>query len=367
MTSEPIPQPLAERQPLAQRRLPALAALARLDEAIGPRKRRVFRARRAVQAGFALITLGIGALFARFVAAAEAGAVPLPARPPGVEAFLPISGLMGILDWIRTGALNAIHPAATVLLLIFVAMAFLLRKSFCSWVCPVGFLSDLLAGLGRKLFGRTFRPWRFFDILLRSLKYLLLAFFVHAIFTMPQAALAAFLASPYNRVADVKMYLFFVELGTVGLTVIGLLVVGSVLVHGFWCRYLCPYGALLGFFSWISPARVRRNADLCTECGLCDKVCAARLNVSRATTVTNPECTGCLDCVATCPAKGALSFTWGDTLLRPRAVALALVLCFALGYGGARVAGAWDNAITDAEYIHRLQEINGPAYGHPGR
>ena len=88
--------------------------------------------------------------------------------------------------------------------------------------------------------------------------------------------------------------------------VMGVLILGSVFVQGFWCRYLCPYGALLGFFSWASPTRVVRNADPCVDCGLCNQVCMARLPVSTATKVTIPECTGCLDCVAECPVTEAL-------------------------------------------------------------
>ena len=52
--------------------------------------------------------------------------------------------------------------------------------------------------------------------------------------------------SPYGLVADVKMLNFFRDLGTVGAAVILGLVVLSVFVKNAWCRYLCPYGALLG-------------------------------------------------------------------------------------------------------------------------
>ena len=133
-----------------------------------------------------------------------------------MEGFLPISGMMGLLDWFYQGTLNRVHPAATMLFVIVVVVAFVARKSFCSWICPVGLLSETLARLGRKLFGRNFRPWRWLDIPLRGLKYLLLFFFVQAIVGMSGAALQAFIESPYNRVADVKMGLFFVRLGPVG-------------------------------------------------------------------------------------------------------------------------------------------------------
>jgi len=333
----------------------------------GRRADRTFRIRLLVQGAFALTCVLLGIQFARWVGAARAGVLPLPERPAGVEAFLPISGLMGLLDWVYRGSLNVIHPAATVLVLVAIALAILLRKSFCSWVCPVGFLSDLLARFGRWAFGRNFRPWKWLDIPLRSVKYLLMGFFVLAILKMSREALADFLTSPYNRVTDVKMGLFFTDMGGIGLFVMGSLVVGSVFIHGFWCRYLCPYGALLGLFSWASPTRIRRNADTCVSCGLCDKACMARLPVASRSSIMSVECTGCLGCVAVCPVKGALEVHVGRRPVGPVAYAAAVVGLVLVVYVGARITGTWQNAIGDAEYVERIRDIDSSEYGHAGR
>lgn len=332
----------------------------------GRKADRSYRVRILVQSAFALTCVLLGIQFARWVGAARSGAVPLPARPAGVEGFLPISGLMGALDWFYQGTLNVIHPAATVLVLVALAMAFLLRKSFCSWVCPVGFLSDLLARFGRWSFGRNLRPWKWVDIPLRSLKWLLMIFFVGSVLTMSSQALTGFIESPYNRVAEVKMGLFFTDLGRTGTLVIGTLVVGSVFIQGLWCRYLCPYGALLGAFSWFSPTRVRRNADACISCGLCDKVCPSRLPVSSKPGILSSECTGCLDCVAVCPKPEALGVFVGKRRISHMAYAAGVVGLFLAAYVGARAAGIWDNAIPDAEYVERIQDIESSQYGHPG-
>jgi len=334
----------------------------------GRKADRTFRVRLLVQAFFASVCILLGIRFATFYRAAMAGELPLPSRPPGVEGFLPISGIMGIRDWFMQGALNTIHPAATVLVLVALAMAILLRKGFCSWVCPVGFFSELLARFGRWSFGRNFRIWKWLDIPLRSLKYVLLSFFLGAIITMGSAELRSFIDSPYNRVADLKMGLFFVELNPTGVIVMGILVLASVFVHGFWCRYLCPYGALLGIFSWTSPTRVIRNADPCVSCGLCDKACMARLPVSASDEVMSPECTGCLDCVAVCPVTDALEVrTVGRRSFSSLGFAGAVMGIFFAGYLGARSVGAWSNEISDQEYVERVQEIDSPEYGHPGR
>jgi hypothetical protein len=335
-----------------------------------------------LQGGFALLLIVLGAQFGYFVHRAEqlapayleavaaggradalAADYDLPVRPPGVEGFLPISGLMGLVDWVHQGRLNRIHPAATMLFVIFVLMAFLLRKAFCSWLCPIGLLSESLARLGRRLFGRNFRIWRWLDVVLRGLKYLLLGFFLWAVLGMSAAELNAFISSDYNHVADVKMYWFFARIGTTAAVVLTVLALASLFVNGAWCRYLCPYGALLGLVSWASPLRIRRNASSCTDCGLCDKVCMARLPVSRKARIISPECTGCLDCVASCPQINTLALAGSRRSLPPLGMALAVLALFLAGYVGSRAAGLWYGGIPDSEYLVRIPEAE--RYDHP--
>ncbi|MFH1279803.1 MAG: 4Fe-4S binding protein [Candidatus Eisenbacteria bacterium] len=337
-----------------------------LEGTAGVKRFQTFRIRLIVQAGFAATCILLGFQFSRFLSTVRARGAPLPVRPPGVEGFLPISGLMGALDWIYQGTINRIHPAATVLFLVFLAISILLRKGFCSWICPAGFMSESLARLGQKIFGRNFRPPQWLDVPLRGLKYLLLGFFLWAIFGMSPPALRAFIDSPYNRVSDVKMYLFFADIGPLALKVLVVLAVASIFVQGAWCRFLCPYGALLGLFSWMSPVKIRRGAETCTSCGLCDEVCMARLPISKKARIVSAECTGCLDCVAACPVSATLTAGSRTRRVGPFAFAMALLLLFFTGYTAARGLGLWRNDISDAEYIQRVHDMDGADYGHPG-
>ena len=323
--------------------------------------------RHLFQGVFLTLNLYLGVLFYFWVRQFEGGTHMITNRPPGVEGWLPIAGMMNFKYWLLTGDVPPVHPAAMFLLITFVSMAFLLRKAFCSWLCPIGTVSEMLASLGRKVFRRNFVMTKWVDIPLRGLKYLLVGFFVYAVSSMSVHALGAFLHSPYGLIADVKMLNFFRHLDRTGLIVIGILVLGSVLVKNFWCRYLCPYGALLGFASLLSPLRIRRTPSACIDCGKCAKACPANLPVDKLVTIKSAECTGCMECVAICPAQGALAMHAPKVLRRTplpawaMAAGVAVVFCGLVGY--AKASHHWKTLVPD--HIYRVLVPSADEVSHP--
>ena len=76
---------------------------------------------------------------------------------------------------------------------------------------------------------------------------------------MSAATIGDFMHTSYGLIADVKMLNFFREMGETAAIVLAALVLLSILVENFWCRYLCPYGALMGLASLLSPLKIRRD------------------------------------------------------------------------------------------------------------
>ncbi|MCD6250275.1 MAG: 4Fe-4S binding protein [candidate division Zixibacteria bacterium] len=320
-----------------------------------------------VQISFALLVVWIGIEFHFFIEYLESGGVTGDAyRPPGVEGFLPISSLMSLYYWLLTGNIHAVHPAGMFILLGVIMISLVFGKSFCSWLCPVGFLSEVLGDLGDKIFGRRLRLPRWLDYPLRSIKYLLLGFFVYSIFfLMTAASLEAFLYSLYNIVADIKMYYFFADISRFSLIVIGVLFLLSIVIRNFWCRYLCPYGALLGVVSLLSLHKIKRNVASCTDCGLCAQVCPSSIKVDKVKTVISDECTACLSCVDVCPVKNTLELTLAGTkkVVSRKQVAVGVVGLFMLITGLAMLTGNWQNKVTIEEYLQYYKNYD--SYGHP--
>jgi len=283
----------------------------------------------------------------------RSGGVSAPVtRPDGVEGFLPISGLLGLAGWFKGLGINPIHPAAVVIFLTIIGVSLLLRRSFCSWICPVATISECSWKIGFKGFKRNLRLPRWLDVTLRGLKYLLMAFFIYfVLIAMSAAALHAFIDADDHRLADVRLMDFFLHISPFALGVILFLVAASVVLRNPFCRYLCPYGALLGLAALLSPVRVTRNSDRCVSCGACTQACPTYIDVMHKQSVNSPECIGCWRCVSHCRVEGALDMRAAGRFVIPGIVfALLVVLIFWGGTLAGRLTGHWHTVLDSAEY-----------------
>jgi len=310
---------------------------------------------------FFITTLFIGYRFYQFTAPLEQGMMPDIQRPPGVEAFLPISALVSLKYFALTGVVNGIHPSGLLIFLFVLLTAFFVKKSFCSWVCPIGFASEILCRVHHRFFKKGLQVYPLLDYVLRSLKYFLLLFFLFTIlYKMSPAALEQFVFSSYNIVADIKMLRFFMDISTTALVIILALVLLSIIIRYFWCRYLCPYGAMLGVLGFLSPFKVRRDVSTCTGCKKCDRACPCSIMISRKTAVISDECFACGKCVDVCPEEDTLfiSLPKRRVKLPPWAIACMVVIIFLGGSFLARGTGLWHSGVSNQAYLTAMLENN---------
>ena len=323
--------------------------------------------RKIVQYLFLAIVVLIGIKFSVFVDQLANGILPTVSRPPGIEAFLPISSLISLKYWVVTGIFNPVHPSGLIILLMALATGLLLKRGFCSCICPFGLLTEYLNRLHKLIFRKNVKlpPW--LDYPLRSIKYLLLGFFLWAIvLQMDAVALEYFIYSPYNMVADIKMLYFFQNITAFALRVLVVLFVLSILVRNFWCRYLCPYGALLGVLSFLSIFKIHRNDETCTNCQKCTRTCPVDIKVHKTLSVISDECHACLKCVAVCPEKDTLyiSVSKRKAILKPWVYAAAVCLLFIGGSLTGRMTGNWQTGISNSEYLFHVRNLQMPFYQH---
>ncbi|HLE19198.1 MAG TPA: 4Fe-4S binding protein [Syntrophales bacterium] len=311
--------------------------------------------RYAVQGVFLLLTLFIGYRFYEFVMQFTTPGHPLVQRPPSVEAFLPIAGLMSFKFFLFTGIVEPAHPAAFIMFVAAVTTSLVMKKGFCGWICPIGTVSQYFWMAGERIFGRNFRMGKFTDAAVRSLKYILMSLFLLFIgVAMAPNMMVLFFISDYYKVADVRTMQFFTNMSVVTFWV--LIGIGgmSLFYKNFWCRYLCPYGALLGLASRFGPVKIRRSEKACTHCRACSESCPSLLDVEKQEVVSSPECFGCMTCVSSCPAQGALDITAGAgrgrRVFQPSLYPVVLIVIFYLIIGLGMATGTWHSQVPLEEY-----------------
>ena len=154
--------------------LPRMTTPKKKKKNIKNKEKGIQKVRFVVQTLFALLCIWIGVEFYQFIQYLETnGEVAYSSRPPGVDGFLPISSFMSFYLFLMTGEVHSAHPAGFFIFFAIVLVSIVFGKAFCSWLCPVGFLSELIGDFGKKIFRKDLKLPKFLDYPLRSLKYLL--------------------------------------------------------------------------------------------------------------------------------------------------------------------------------------------------
>ena len=239
---------------------------------------------------------------------------------PSPEAFCPFGGLESIYKYVASGGSFVPHTHLSNLVLAAAVLitALFLRSAFCGWICPLGFIQDLIHGLSARLqkrfvgLRRAFRSlaaggqpvWRVLDRYLRFLKYGVLIWSVSGAAVYGVMVFRDF--DPWSALINIAEWSV-----TPGLFILALTLIGSLFVQRPWCRYACPLGAVSGLLGKLSPVYLQREANSCTSCRICTKACPMGLQVHTAVAITSADCMSCLECVGECPREGAMAVKLG--------------------------------------------------------
>jgi polyferredoxin len=226
-----------------------------------------------------------------------------------LHALCPFGGVVTIYQFVTVGTfVQKIHESAFILMIIGFLMALLFGPVFCGWVCPLGTIQEWVAGLGRKLFKKKrfnhFIPEKI-DRVLRYLRYLVLGWVVYM--TAISGTLLFAEIDPYFALFN----FWTSEVAVGGLIVLGVTLLASLFIERPWCKYACPYGAVLGITNLFRVFSIRRFAGTCKLDGACDITCPMNINVSAKDTVRDHQCISCLECTseARCPVAATVIFS----------------------------------------------------------
>lgn len=267
---------------------------------------------------------------------------------PDYEAYCPFGGIQALSSYFVNNSLACSMTSAQIVMgITLIVVIIIVSKLFCSFICPIGTVSEWIGKLGEKLKVR-YTVTGITDKLLRSLKYALL--FVTIYFTVTSSELFCKKFDPYYATlsgfnSDVSLIM--------GIIAISLVIIGSFYIRLFWCKYICPLGALSNIFRfflvfigitgiyialfalgihinfvWLIALlciatyilellslenkvfpllKITRNTETCTNCQLCSKTCPQAIDVASQKTVNHADCNMCGDCIQVCPEKDTLA------------------------------------------------------------
>jgi len=283
------------------------------------------------------------------------------------EATCPFGGLQAFGSFLVNSSLTCTMTSIQIAIgLALILAVVLFSKLFCSYICPIGTISEWLGKLGEKWKVRINISGNL-DKVLRVLKYGLL--FITIYFSLASSELFCKKFCPYFSSVTGFHPDVNVLLGIIALVIV---VFGSIFFRLFWCKYLCPLGAIsnifrfflmfaivmvvyilirvvgieLGFVWPLAVAcilgyvlellsmrsktfplfKIKRHEDICTNCKLCTKNCPMAIEVHKLDTVKHIDCHMCADCIEVCPEKGALTINKRGLKWCPALVLIILIL-----------------------------------------
>lgn len=254
---------------------------------------------------------GLVALLAvNHVLAEEGMAIPW-LEESSLHGLCPFGGVVSLYQYITEGTfVQKIHESSFILMMIAVGMSVIFGPVFCGWMCPLGSIQEWFGKLGKKLFGKkrynNFIPAKV-DRWLRYLRYGMLAWVLYM--TIQSGYLIFADIDPYHALFN----FWSSEAAIGGMIVLAVTLVASLFVERPWCKYACPFGALLGLTNLFSIFRIKRQASTCTLCRSCDTACPMNIKVSEQHVVRDHQCIRCLECTseASCPIAATVDFVAG--------------------------------------------------------
>ena len=196
-----------------------------------------------------------------------------------------------------------LFPQMTLVFVVFLVTA-LWGRFFCGFLCSFGMLQELIFFFSKRVISGKVRIPERFDCVMKFLKYFIFVFIVAGIWILALPVDSSW--NPwgvFGILVSGNLSIISPAIPTVGFALLLAIMLGSLFVERFFCRYLCPLGELFAVVSRKRFYKIRRQGDSCTNCGLCTRSCSMGIRIPKKNAVISGECIQCMQCLSTCPRE----------------------------------------------------------------
>ena len=208
---------------------------------------------------------------------------------------------------------------------VIIPITLLAGRFFCGWMCAFGSYTDFVYQISQKLFHTKIKIPQKADRWLKYLKYAVLFLIVALSWTLNGSIFVY--SNPWDAfgmlvtVGKAPDFAYVVSNLGIGFILFVLITFASAFTERFFCRYLCPMGAIFSLVSRRKIVKIVKPSANCGSCRACTNACAMRIPLYQMNSVDSGECIGCMKCVSVCP-RGNVGVTVSEHDVRPIAAGI---------------------------------------------